>query len=83
LAEQASTRRTALTFGLRIALTTAAAAATLCGVLLIGVAATGSGALTKVPLAVITLTALAAFEAVTALPVPVPPGASAGCRNTE
>ena len=33
-----------------------------------GVAAVGSGALTRVPLAVITLTALAAFEAVTALP---------------
>jgi ABC-type multidrug transport system fused ATPase/permease subunit len=37
-------------------------------VLLLGVAATGSGALTRVPLAVLTLTALAAFEAVTALP---------------
>jgi ATP-binding cassette, subfamily C, bacterial CydC len=36
--------------------------------LLLGVAATGTGALTRVPLAVLTLTALAAFEAVTALP---------------
>jgi ATP-binding cassette, subfamily C, bacterial CydC len=61
-------RRTALTSGLGVALTTAAGAATLCGVLLVGVAATGSGALTKVPLAVVTLTALAAFEAVTAVP---------------
>jgi ATP-binding cassette, subfamily C, bacterial CydC len=41
---------------------------TLWGVLLLGVAATGSGSLGRVPLAVITLTALAAFEAVTALP---------------
>jgi thiol reductant ABC exporter CydC subunit len=38
------------------------------GVLLLGVAATGAGTLTRVPLAVLTLTALAAFEAVTALP---------------
>jgi ATP-binding cassette, subfamily C, bacterial CydC len=37
-------------------------------VLLLAVAATGSGTLTRVPLAVVTLTALAAFEAVTALP---------------
>ena len=36
--------------------------------LLLGVAATGAGSLGRVPLAVITLTALAAFEAVTALP---------------
>jgi thiol reductant ABC exporter CydC subunit len=42
---------------------------TVWGVLLLGVAATGTGALTRVPLAVLTLTALAAFEAVTALPV--------------
>ena len=41
---------------------------TLWAVLLLGVAATGTGALTRVPLAVLTLTALAAFEAVTALP---------------
>jgi ATP-binding cassette, subfamily C, bacterial CydC len=37
-------------------------------VLLLGVAATGSGSFGRVPLAVITLTALAAFEAVTVLP---------------
>jgi len=37
-------------------------------VLGVAVAATGTGALTRVPLAVVTLTALAAFEAVTALP---------------
>jgi thiol reductant ABC exporter CydC subunit len=41
---------------------------TVWGVLLLGVAATGSGALSRVPLAVLTLTGLAAFEAVTALP---------------
>jgi ATP-binding cassette subfamily C protein CydC len=38
------------------------------GVLILGVAAVGSGSMSRVPLAVITLTALAAFEAVTALP---------------
>ena len=37
-------------------------------VLLLGVAATGTGTLSRVPLAVLTLTALAAFEAVNALP---------------
>jgi ATP-binding cassette, subfamily C, bacterial CydC len=37
-------------------------------VLMLGVAVTGSGSLGRVPLAVITLTALAAFEAVTTLP---------------
>ena len=37
-------------------------------VLLLGVAATGTGALSRVPLAVLTLTALAAFETVTVLP---------------
>jgi ABC-type multidrug transport system fused ATPase/permease subunit len=41
---------------------------TLWAVLLLGVAATGTGALTRVPLAVLTLTALASFEAVTLLP---------------
>ncbi|HUY48390.1 MAG TPA: thiol reductant ABC exporter subunit CydC [Streptosporangiaceae bacterium] len=49
-------------------LSQAVAGLTLWGVLLLGVAAVGSGAMSRVPLAVITLTALAAFEAVTALP---------------
>ena len=49
-------------------LSQAVAGLTLWAVLVAGVAAVGSGALTRVPLAVITLTALAAFEAVTALP---------------
>jgi len=61
-------RRTAFASGLGAGLTAAAAGAALWGVLLLGVAAADSGTLTRVPLAVITLTALAAFEAVTALP---------------
>jgi ATP-binding cassette subfamily C protein CydC len=41
---------------------------TLWAVLVLGVAAVGSGTLSRVPLAVLTLTALAAFEAVSPLP---------------
>jgi thiol reductant ABC exporter CydC subunit len=61
-------RRSAAASGLGTGLTTAVSGLTLWGVLLLGVAATGAGSLGRVPLAVITLTALAAFEAVTALP---------------
>jgi ATP-binding cassette, subfamily C, bacterial CydC len=61
-------RRSATAAGLGAGLGTAAAGLTVWGVLLLGVAATGAGSLGRVPLAVITLTALAAFEAVTALP---------------
>jgi ATP-binding cassette, subfamily C, bacterial CydC len=61
-------RRTAAASGLGTGLMSAVSGLTLWVVLLLGVAATGSGALTRVPLAVLTLTALAAFEAVTALP---------------
>ena len=61
-------RRSAAASGLGAGLTAAVSGLTLWGVLLLGVAATGSGSLGRVPLAVITLTALAAFEAVTALP---------------
>ena len=61
-------RRTAAAAGLGSGLSAAAAGATLWGVLMLGVAATGAGALTRVPLAVIALTALASFEAVSALP---------------
>ncbi len=61
-------RRSATASGLGTGLGTAFCGLTLWGVLLLGVAATGSGTLGRVPLAVITLTALAAFEAVTALP---------------
>jgi ATP-binding cassette, subfamily C, bacterial CydC len=61
-------RRSAGASGLGAGLTAAVSGLTLWGVLLLGVAATGAGNLGRVPLAVITLTALAAFEAVTALP---------------
>ena len=60
--------RNATVSGLSAGLTSAIAGVTLWGVLLLGVAATGDGTLTRVPLAVLTLTALASFEAVTALP---------------
>ncbi len=61
-------RRTAGASGLGTGLTSAVSGMTLWAVLLLGVAATGQGALGRVPLAVITLTALAAFEAVLPLP---------------
>jgi len=61
-------RRDASAGGLGAGLSSAAASLTVWAVLLLAVAATGSGTLTRVPLAVVTLTALAAFEAVTALP---------------
>jgi ATP-binding cassette, subfamily C, bacterial CydC len=54
--------------GLGTGLSSAAAGLTVWAVLGLAVAATGAGALTRVPLAVVTLTALAAFEAVTTLP---------------
>jgi ATP-binding cassette subfamily C protein CydC len=61
-------RRSATASGLGAGLITAISGLTLWGVLLAGVTATGGGVLGRVPLAVLTLTALAAFEAVTALP---------------
>jgi thiol reductant ABC exporter CydC subunit len=61
-------RRTAAASGLGTGLTSLLSGLTLWAVLLLGVAATGTGELTRVPLAVLTLTALAAFEAVIALP---------------
>jgi thiol reductant ABC exporter CydC subunit len=61
-------RRTAAASGLGAGLMSLVSGLTLWAVLLLGVAATGTGALSRVPLAVLTLTALAAFEAVTALP---------------
>ena len=60
--------RTAAASALGAGLMSAVTGLTVWGVLLLGVAATGTGALSRVPLAVITLTALAAFEAVTTLP---------------
>ena len=61
-------RGSAAAAGLGTGLMAAVSGLTLWGVLLLGVAAVGSGTVTRVPLAVVTLTALAAFEAVTALP---------------
>jgi ATP-binding cassette, subfamily C, bacterial CydC len=64
----ALTRRSAMVSGLATGLGSITAGLTLCGVLILGVAAVGSGTLGRVPLAVLTLTALASFEAVSALP---------------
>src|SRR5262250_3121838 len=61
-------RRAASGMGLGTGLSSGAAGLTVWAVLGLAVAATGAGALTRVPLAVVTLTALAAFEAVAALP---------------
>ena len=61
-------RRSAVASGLGDGLMAAAAGLTLWGVLLLGVHAVAVGTLTRVPLAVLTLTALASFETVTALP---------------
>ena len=59
-------------------LSQAVAGLTLWGVLVLGVAAVGTGTISQVPLAVITLTALAAFEAVTACPRPPSRSATPG-----
>jgi ATP-binding cassette subfamily C protein CydC len=61
-------RVSAAAAGIGTGLGSLAAGLTLWGVLVLGVAAVGSGTLSRVPLAVVTLTALAAFEAVTGLP---------------
>ena len=61
-------RRSAVAAGLGTGLGSLAAGLTLWGVLTLGVATVGGGELSRVPLAVLTLTALAAFEAVTVLP---------------
>jgi ATP-binding cassette subfamily C protein CydC len=61
-------RRSGAAAGLGAGLATAVTGLTVWGVLVLGVAAVGMGTLTRVPLAVLTLTALAAFEAVTPLP---------------
>jgi ATP-binding cassette, subfamily C, bacterial CydC len=61
-------RRSAAASGLGTGLSSITAGLALWGVLVLGVAAVGSGTLSRVPLAVVTLTALAAFEAVTGLP---------------
>jgi len=61
-------RRSARAAGLGDALMAAASGLTVWAVLMLGVAAVSAGTLTRVPLAVVTLTALAAFEAVTVMP---------------
>jgi len=61
-------RRSAAASGLGDGLMAAAAGLTLWCVLLLGVHAVAGGTLTRVPLAVLALTALASFEAVNALP---------------
>ncbi|HUJ07939.1 MAG TPA: thiol reductant ABC exporter subunit CydC [Streptosporangiaceae bacterium] len=61
-------RRSATASAVGTGLTTLAAGLTVWGVLVVGVAAVGAGTLGRVPLAVVTLTALAAFEAVNGLP---------------
>jgi ATP-binding cassette, subfamily C, bacterial CydC len=61
-------RRSATAAGLGSGLMAAVAGLTVWGVLVLAVAAVAGGTLTRVPLAVVTLTALAAFEAVTDLP---------------
>jgi ATP-binding cassette, subfamily C, bacterial CydC len=63
--------RTAAASALGAGLMSAVTGLTVWAVLLLGVAATGTGTLSRVPLAVLTLTALASFEAVSALPAAV------------
>jgi ATP-binding cassette, subfamily C, bacterial CydC len=60
-------RRSAASSGLATGLTALLSGLGLWGVLVLAVAATGAGALGRVPLAVVTLTALAAFDAVSPL----------------
>jgi thiol reductant ABC exporter CydC subunit len=61
-------RRSATATGLGSGLVTGLTGLTVWAVLVLGVAAVGHGTLTRVPLAVLTLTALAAFEAVAIMP---------------
>jgi thiol reductant ABC exporter CydC subunit len=61
-------RRFATATGLGTGLIAGLTGLTLWGVLVLGVAAVGHGALTRVPLAVLCLTALASFEAVALMP---------------
>jgi ATP-binding cassette, subfamily C, bacterial CydC len=61
-------RRSSTAAGLGTGLLSVTSGLAMWGILVLGVAAVGSGALSRVPLAVLTLTGLASFEAVTALP---------------
>jgi ATP-binding cassette, subfamily C, bacterial CydC len=60
--------RSAVAAGLGAGLASVTAGLALWGVLVLGVAAVSNGTLSRVPLAVLTLTALASFEAVISLP---------------
>jgi len=60
-------QRSATANGLGTGLTALISGLTVWGVLILGVAAVGTGTFSRVPLAVLTLTALAAFEAVSPL----------------
>ena len=64
----AEARRSAAATGLGSGLISGLTGLTVWAVLVLGVAAAGQGTLTRVPLAVLTLTALAAFEAVAVMP---------------
>jgi len=64
----AAARRSGAASGLGAGLASLAAGLTVWAVLLLGVQAVGDKVIGRVPLAVLTLTALAAFEAVTVLP---------------
>ena len=64
----AQARRSAAAMGLGSGLISGLTGLTVWAVLVLGVAAVGQGTLTRVPLAVLTLTALAAFEAVAVMP---------------
>ncbi len=61
-------RQTSAATGLGTGLASVTAGLAVWGVLVLGVAAVGDGALSRVTLAVLTLTALASFEAVSSLP---------------
>ena len=61
-------RRSGTAAGLGTGLLTLTSGLAMWGVLVLGVVAVGSGTLSRVPLAVLTLTGLASFEAVTAMP---------------
>jgi thiol reductant ABC exporter CydC subunit len=79
-------RRSATAAGLGSGLMTAVGGLAVWGVLVLGVAAVAGGTFSRVPLAVVTLTALAAFEAVIPLPAAaIALGQSAGAarRLTE
>ena len=76
-------RRSTVAASVGSGLMTLVSGLTLWGVLVLGVAAVSDGTLTRVPLAVLTLTALAAFEAVTTLPAAALALAGAGASASR